>query len=407
MIIPFLFVTLITILIASYVGAPMSLLPVIIVFYILMYLLGSRKKDEEKKFVVKLDNQARRQNFFFSDKDKSIFNQNTFPMIVLDKSYTITLSNVAFNSYVGKDANGLNLSLCLRSNELNTSLNEALANEKKSDINFMIYDQVHKYIRAQIFPLKVKKETFALVMMIDETSQKIAEKLKSDFVSNVSHELKTPLTAIMGFIETINGPAKDDPKQQEKFLNIIQTEAERMQRLVNDTLSLTRVEESEYQIPNEKVDLLRCANAARDSIINLANNKKIEILVDNDYTKESFFVKGNEDQITEIFENLLDNAITYSDKNTQIKIMFIEKENSIEFKIIDQGHGIPKDDIVRVSERFFRSKFANSYKKNSSGLGLAIVKHIVNRHAGNLYIESIEGEGSTFTVDIPKFDTSS
>ena len=96
MIIPFLFVTLITILIASYVGAPMSLLPVIIVFYILMYLLGSRKKDEEKKFVVKLDNQARRQNFFFSDKDKSIFNQNTFPMIVLDKSYTITLSNVAF-----------------------------------------------------------------------------------------------------------------------------------------------------------------------------------------------------------------------------------------------------------------------------------------------------------------------
>ncbi len=87
--------------------------------------------------------------------------------------------------------------------------------------------------------------------------------------------------------------------------------------------------------------------------------------------------------------------------------MFIEKENSIEFKIIDQGHGIPKDDIVRVSERFFRSKFANSYKKNSSGLGLAIVKHIVNRHAGNLYIESIEGEGSTFTVDIPKFDTSS
>ena len=100
MIIPFLFVTLITILIASYVGAPMSLLPVIIVFYILMYLLGSRKKDEEKKFVVKLDNQARRQNFFFSDRDKSIFNQNTFPMIVLDKSYTITLSNVAFNSYI-------------------------------------------------------------------------------------------------------------------------------------------------------------------------------------------------------------------------------------------------------------------------------------------------------------------
>ena len=407
MIILIIFITLITILIASYINVPWIFILLIIFFYILIYVLLSREKDSAKRFVVKINNQENKQNFFFSDKDKSIFNQNTFPMIIVDKSYRITSSNVAFNSYVGKDANGMNLSLCLRSNELNDALSDALTNEKKSDINFIIYDQVHKYIQAQIFPLKIKKEIFALVMMIDETPQKIAEKLKSDFVSNVSHELKTPLTAIMGFIETINGPAKNDVEQKEKFLKIIQVEAERMQRLVNDTLSLTRVEESEYQTPNERVSLWYCANSACDSVQTLADKKNIKISFQKEYQKDEFFIKGNADQITEVFENLLDNAITYSKNDTNITIAFSEKEENIEFKIIDQGHGIPKDDIVRVSERFFRSKTANMYKKNSSGLGLAIVKHIINRHAGSLLIESTEGKGSTFTITLPKFPASS
>ena len=407
MIILIIFITLITILLASYINVPWIFILLIIFFYILIYVLLSREKDSAKRFVVKINNQENKQNFFFSDKDKSIFNQNTFPMIIVDKSYRITSSNVAFNSYVGKDANGMNLSLCLRSNELNDALSDALTNEKKSDINFIIYDQVHKYIQAQIFPLKIKKEIFALVMMIDETPQKIAEKLKSDFVSNVSHELKTPLTAIMGFIETINGPAKNDVEQKEKFLKIIQVEAERMQRLVNDTLSLTRVEESEYQTPNERVSLWYCANSACDSVQTLADKKNIKISFQKEYQKDEFFIKGNADQITEVFENLLDNAITYSKDDTNITIAFSEKEENIEFKIIDQGHGIPKDDIVRVSERFFRSKTANMYKKNSSGLGLAIVKHIINRHAGSLLIESTEGKGSTFTITLPKFPASS
>ena len=407
MIILIIFITLITILIASYINVPWIFILLIIFFYILIYVLLSREKDSAKRFVVKINNQENKQNFFFSDKDKSIFNQNTFPMIIVDKSYRITSSNVAFNSYVGKDANGMNLSLCLRSNELNDAISDALTKEKKSDINFIIYDQVHKYIQAQIFPLKIKKEIFALVMMIDETPQKIAEKLKSEFVSNVSHELKTPLTANMGFIEKINGPAKNDVEQKEKFLKIIQVEAERMQRLVNDTLSLTRVEESEYQTPNERVSLWYCANSACDSVQTLADKKNIQISFQKEYQKDEFFIKGNADQITEVFENLLDNAITYSKNDTNITIAFSEKEENIEFKIIDQGHGIPKDDIVRVSERFFRSKTANMYKKNSSGLGLAIVKHIINRHAGSLLIESTEGKGSTFTITLPKFPASS
>ena len=117
MIILIIFITLITILIASYINVPWIFILLIIFFYILIYVLLSREKDSAKRFVVKINNQENKQNFFFSDKDKSIFNQNTFPMIIVDKSYRITSSNVAFNSYVGKDANGMNLSLCLRSNE--------------------------------------------------------------------------------------------------------------------------------------------------------------------------------------------------------------------------------------------------------------------------------------------------
>ncbi|MEL0103509.1 MAG: ATP-binding protein [Gammaproteobacteria bacterium] len=404
----FLFISiLITFFIAVAMKVPLSFALTVILFYVLIYFLLSRREDKDKKIVVKVGNDSRRQDFIISEKDQSIFNQNSNPMLIVDSTYKITASNVSFNSFIGKNAKDLNLSLCLRSNELNDALSVALNNDKKSDISFMIYDQVHKYIQAQIFPIKIKKQNYALVMMIDETSQRVAEKVKSDFVSNVSHELKTPLTAITGFIETINGPAKNDEKQKEKFLKIIQNEAERMQRLVNDTLSLTRVEESEYQTPNEEVDLWICANSALDSVNHLSEKKQIKISFDGNYKDGQYCVKGNQDQITEVFENLLDNAITYSDTQTQIKIIFLVKETSVEFKVIDQGHGIAKEDIVRVSERFYRSKSANQYKKNSSGLGLAIVKHIINRHAGTLHIASEEGLGSTFTINLPRFSSNS
>ena len=124
---------------------------------------------------------------------------------------------------------------------------------------------------------QIEKEKFVLVILTDETSQKVSEKIKSDFMSNVTHELKPPLTAIMGFIETIDGPAKNDEKQKSKFLSIIKTEAERMQRLVNDTLALIRVEETEYQIPNEKVDIYRCASSAIDAAKQTADKKNIQM----------------------------------------------------------------------------------------------------------------------------------
>ena len=383
--------------------------PIVVIFFVIFsYFVIYRFLSREGRFInepsVRVEKEKQKNKaIFFSEYDKSIFNQNTFPMFIVNKNFIIEKSNVAFNSFVGKDSNNIHLSLAMRSNELNEGLNKAFEKNLKLDVNLIIYDQVHRYVQAQLFPIKIEKEKFVLVILTDETSQKVSEKIKSDFMSNVTHELKTPLTAIMGFIETIDGPAKNDEKQKSKFLSIIKTEAERMQRLVNDTLALIRVEETEYQIPNEKVDIYRCASSAIDAAKQTADKKNIQIKLSSSYSQNELFIRGNDDQIIEIFENLISNALTYSQESTTININFEVGSSEICFIVEDQGCGIPKQDILKVTERFYRSKNAAQFKKSSSGLGLSIVKHIVNRHAGRLVIESEENTGSIFKVFLPVY----
>lgn len=386
-------------------GTPISNILLIVVSYFIIYMFSIRKKKTQyEQPIVEQKKVKKNKAIFFSEHDKSIFNQNSFPMFIVNKNFTIEKSNVAFNSFVGKDASSLHLSLVMRSNELNEGLNSALKNKNKVNVNVIIYDQVHKYVQAQIFPIEIENETFVLIILTDETSQKVSEQIKSDFISNVTHELKTPLTAIMGFIETIQGPAKSDEVQKNKFLKIIRTEAERMHRLVNDTLSLIRVEESEYQIPDSKVDIYQCAKTAVDAAKQTAEQKDIEIILPTSFRENQIFARGNNDQIIEIFENLISNALTYSADSTSIKITFDLKDKEVSFSVSDEGCGIPRQDVIKVTERFYRSKNAAQFKKSSSGLGLSIVKHIVNRHAGRLVIDSEEGRGSTFTVFLPEFE---
>ena len=404
MILLLIFLSALTAFILYKTVTPLTVIFIVILFYLIIYKLASKKEKTQENSFIKTDKQVKKnKTLFFSEHDKSIFNQNSFPMFIVNKTFTIEKSNVAFNSFVGKDASNLHLSLVMRSNELNEGLNEALENKRKVDVSVIIYDQVHRYVQAQLFPIKIEGETFILVIMTDETSQKVSEQIKSDFISNVTHELKTPLTAIMGFIETIQGPAKNDESQKTKFLKIIHTEAERMQRLVNDTLALIRVEESEYQIPNSKVDIYRCGSAAVDAAKQSAEKKDITIELSSKYKENEIFARGNNDQVIEIFENLINNALTYSDTSTTVSIEFEINDSEICFTVNDQGCGIPRLDILKVTERFYRSKNAALYKKSSSGLGLSIVKHIVNRHAGRLVIESEEGKGSSFKVYLPIF----
>ncbi|MEL0172561.1 MAG: ATP-binding protein [Gammaproteobacteria bacterium] len=398
-------ISIATVFILYIVNSPIVVIFFVVFSYFVIYRFLSREDRLINEPSVRVEKEKQKNKaIFFSEYDKSIFNQNTFPMFIVNKNFIIEKSNVAFNSFVGKDSNNIHLSLAMRSNELNEGLNKAFEKNLKLDVNLIIYDQVHRYVQAQLFPIKIEKEKFVLIILTDETIQKVSEKIKSDFISNVTHELKTPLTAIMGFIETIDGPAKNDEKQKSKFLSIIKTEAERMQRLVNDTLALIRVEETEYQIPNEKVDIYRCASSAIDAAKQTADKKNIQIKLSSSYSQNELFIRGNDDQIIEIFENLISNALTYSQESTTINIDFEAGSSEICFTVEDQGCGIPKQDILKVTERFYRSKNAAQFKKSSSGLGLSIVKHIVNRHAGRLVIESEENTGSIFKVFLPVYN---
>jgi len=169
-------------------GTPISNILLIVVSYFIIYMFSIRKKKTQyEQPIVEQKKVKKNKAIFFSEHDKSIFNQNSFPMFIVNKNFTIEKSNVAFNSFVGKDASSLHLSLVMRSNELNEGLNDALKNKNKVNVNVIIYDQVHKYVQAQIFPIEIENETFVLIILTDETSQKVSEQIKSDFISNVTH----------------------------------------------------------------------------------------------------------------------------------------------------------------------------------------------------------------------------
>ena len=333
-------------------------------------------------------------------KKSAVFTHNEQPMVIVDSGFIIRSSNQAFKNFCGGNPDGQPIAISLRSPDIDSAIESINAKNVFRSVEFSIFQSVEKYLLAQLFTIKHKSK-FVLLSITDISDLKAVDKLKTNFVSNVSHELRTPLASILGFIETIEGPAKDDEKKKKEFFQTIKSEAERMQRLVNDLLSLSRVEESEFQLPNEKVDLGACIHSALDALNVIAKKRKISIELSQQVT--SIFVRGNTDQIIEVFENLLENAVTYGDEEGKISIEHQSLAEYEKISIIDNGIGIPTNEIARLTERFFRAQNSVDYRRNSSGLGLAIVKHILNRHEGKLEVTSEVGKGSKFSVSIPKY----
>ena len=230
--------------------------------------------------------------------------------------------------------------------------------------------------------------------------------MRRDFVANVSHELRTPLTALMGFIETLSGPAKDDPEARARFLGIMSGEAERMNRLVGDLLSLSRVEAEERVRPTQAVNLTDVLQTALRNLNPLA--------VDNDVTLTPVFgtepmpLRGDADQLLQVFTNLIENAIKYGGegKNVEITAEIQQHDSALRgpsarITVTDQGPGIDPVHLPRLTERFYRADNHRSRTLGGTGLGHAIVKHILNRHRGRLKITSTPGEGASFCVILP------
>ncbi|HOT83586.1 MAG TPA: ATP-binding protein, partial [Candidatus Defluviicoccus seviourii] len=245
----------------------------------------------------------------------------------------------------------------------------------------------------------------AVLVLRDETRAKRAEQTRADFVANASHELRSPLSALIGFIETLLGPASDDAHARERFLGLMRAEAMRMARLVDDLMSLSRVEINEHVPPKDAVAIGAILQSVADTLSVRAEDKGMTIALDIDANLP--FVLGDGDQLTQVFHNLVDNAVKYARTGTVVRLAAKRTERGagggqgVSVADIDAGDGIAAIHLPRLTERFYRADAGRSRRLGGTGLGLAIVKHIVNRHRGTLSIESKRGVGSTFTVVLP------
>ena len=240
----------------------------------------------------------------------------------------------------------------------------------------------------------------------DQTAAEDASKMRRDFVANVSHELRTPLTALTGFIETLRGAARDDPKARDRFLGIMTNEASRMTRLVDDLLSLSRVEEDERVRPRELVDVAALLASVIKGLEPQTTVAKVTVALQNSGTGD--LVAGDSGQLVQVFTNLIENAVKYGSSGKKIEVIIHApamdmrlRSNAVQISVTDHGEGIAAHHITRLTERFYRVDNHRSREVGGTGLGLAIVKHIVNRHRGRLLVESEIGQGTTFSVFLP------
>ncbi|KPD11187.1 cell wall metabolism sensor histidine kinase WalK [Phaeobacter sp. 11ANDIMAR09] len=243
-----------------------------------------------------------------------------------------------------------------------------------------------------------------LVSFTDVTEREQANQMRRDFVANVSHELRTPLTALMGFIETLRGAARDDADARDRFLSIMEAEASRMNRLVGDLLSLNRVESKERIRPREEMDLVAHLASTLKTMQPLAEAGKVTLKFAPPL--DPVMIIGDPDQLLQVFINLVENAIKYGGNEVEMTVELLERDPSlrsaaVRVRVIDNGPGIDPIHLPRLTERFYRADSHRSREMGGTGLGLAIVKHIINRHRGRLKVESELGTGTCFAVTLP------
>ncbi|MDX3926540.1 MAG: phosphate regulon sensor histidine kinase PhoR [Shinella sp.] len=242
-------------------------------------------------------------------------------------------------------------------------------------------------------------ERLLLLSFRDVSQARRIERMRSDFVANASHELRTPLASLRGFIETLQGPARTDLAAHERFLAIMHEQATRMSRLVDDLLSLSRLELKSHIVPDEKVDLVPLLGHVRDGLQPLAQELGVEIALD--LPAEPVVVAGDRDELVEVFENLIENACKYGQEGKRVDVRLSgsgDGDDPVEVSVTDYGVGIPSEHVPRITERFYRVNVEASRSKKGTGLGLAIVKHILTRHRARLVVKSEVGKGTVFTV---------
>ena len=336
--------------------------------------------------------------------DSLILERLPDPLIVLTADRIVRRANAAAVAAFGDD-----MPAVLRHPDLRGAIDRALAQGVAQIAELSLPVPVPRDVHATVVPMDppLADGGRAVVLLSDRTRERAVERMRADFVANVSHELRTPLASLIGFTETLRGPAADDPPAQQRFLAIMAEQGGRMNRLIDDLLSLSRIELTEHQVPSERVDLAELVPRLTAGLEPRLAQRRVELVTR--IAEELPPVSGDADQMAQVLQNLLDNAVKYGREGGTVSLSVRRAEGAprwpsrpgVEISVADQGAGIPAEHLPRLTERFYRVDKGRSRAVGGTGLGLAIVKHIVNRHRGQLSIESQVGVGTTVSVWLP------
>ena len=331
------------------------------------------------------------------------------PLILLDERRRIVRANAQAAAFIGITPEPRDLAAAFRNPAVLAAADAVLGGERARVVDFSLTVPVERQLRARFARIDHPSPdgAVAVLSLHDITELKRAEQMRADFIANASHELRTPLATLIGFIETLRGPARDDAEARERFLAIMHGQASRMARLVEDLMSLSRIELNEHVMPRDRVALSPLLRQIAETLELRVGERDIciRLAVPPDLPD----VLGDRDELAQVFQNLIDNAIKYGRSGSEITLRAetasrpnwgsSSSENAMVcVAVCDQGEGIPHEHLPRLTERFYRVDTARSREMGGTGLGLAIVKHILNHHRGFLEVESTPGVGSVFTV---------
>jgi two-component system phosphate regulon sensor histidine kinase PhoR len=320
--------------------------------------------------------------------------------LLLDQAGIVRYANARARERFPATRPGDLFTLTFRAPEIGEALEEALAGAPRNVEHREPGQATSAYV---VSFTPVERPGGSLLVTFDDVSDRLAiARMRADFVANASHELRTPLAALTGFVETLLGPARNDLQATEKFLRIMLDQAQRMRRLIDDLLSLSRVEMRVHQRPTDRVDLVPVLRGVLDALAPLARAQSVAITLEE--PAAPLAVIGERDELLEVFENLVENAIRYGASGGRVEVTFETRSatrSTVLIHVQDYGPGIAAEHLPRLTERFYRVDVGASREMKGTGLGLAIVKHILMRHQGRLEVRSEPGRGARFTVELP------
>ncbi|MBN9078159.1 MAG: two-component sensor histidine kinase [Rhizobiales bacterium 65-79] len=322
------------------------------------------------------------------------------PIIVFDRSGSVVHANRAALAAFGTTPAGSSIQMKFRAPEMQALIASTLgAAGAAGPIDYSERVPLDRLYRVAVSPVGQATGLFAMTFS-DHSEARRIDRMRADFIANASHELRTPLASIAGFIETLRGPARNDGKAREHFLAIMESQTARMARLIDDLLSLSRLEMRSHHRPSATVDLVGLLASVIDTLGHLA--AELGVTIERSFPDHAVTVTGDRDELFQVFVNLLENACKYGQSGKRVIVSIEETAAGIDVTVRDFGPGIPKEHIPRITERFYRVDVETSRAQKGTGLGLSIVKHILTRHGARLTIHSEAGKGATFVAHFPR-----